>query len=364
MAQEPASGAKDSLGPSTRAVHSGPRGSQGEPFLPPVTLAAPYHLQGDPASTPYGYARYANPTWSALEEALGELEGGPALVFASGMAAAAAVLATLPPGSRLVLQDGGYYGLRLVAAEAPIEVIAVPPATDALVAACEGADLVWVETPANPLLEVVDIAAVAGAAREAGARLAADNTLATPLGQQPLALGADFSVTAATKALAGHSDVLLGVVAARDGELLDGVRAHRSRHGAIAGPFEAWLTHRSLATLDLRLGRASDSALAVARALREHGVPVWHPADHEVAHRQMARFGPLVSFDLGTEERANAFFARARLVYEATSFGGVHSTAERRARWGADAVGPGLIRLSAGIEDTADLVADVLRAAT
>ncbi len=169
-----------------------------------------------------------------------------------------------------------------------------------------------------------------------------------------MALGADFSVSAGTKGLSGGSDILYGVVAGRD---LEAVRTIRDRAGAILGPFEAWVAHRSLATLELRLARASATAQAIADALE---VPVFHPSQHKVAHRQMRHFGPLVSFDLGSEAAATAFFARAQLVEEATSFGGAHTTAERRARWGTDAVGPGLIRLSAGIEDTEDVVADVL----
>ncbi len=330
---------------------------------PPVVLAAPYHLEGPADASPFGYGRYANPTWTALEDALGELEGGRALVFASGMAATAAVLsAVLSPGDRIVLPADGYAGIRGLVGT--YDAVPVPTSTDAIVAACAGARLVWVETPSNPLLTVADLAAVAAACREAGALLAVDNTLATPLGQQPLALGADLSVTAGTKALAGHSDVLLGVVAARDEALLGEVLAVRSRAGGILGPFEAWLAHRSLPTLDLRLERQSATALALCTALAERDdvASVHHPSLDPVAARQMTRFGPLVSFDVGSEARAQAVLAACALVAEATSFGGVHTTAERRARWGTDDVGPGLVRLSAGIEDTADVLADVLAA--
>src|SRR4051812_26755924 len=259
----------DPVGPSTRAVHAGrPVPAQGAAFLPPVTVAAPYHLTGPADASPYGYGRYANPTWTALEAALGELEGGPALVFASGMAAIAALLAaTVQPREKLVIPSDGYPGIR--ALDLPgVRIEPVPTRTEELVAACEGARMVVVETPSNPLLEVCDIAAVAEAAHAAGALLAVDNTLATPLGQQPLALGADFSVTAGTKALSGHSDVLFGVVAAREPQLLEAVVTERSRTGAIAGPFEAWLAHRSLATLALRLERSSVNAVAVFEAVR------------------------------------------------------------------------------------------------
>ncbi len=357
-------------GPSTRAVHAGrPAPAAGAPLGPTVTLAAPYHLPGPVGATPYGYGREANPTWTALEAALGELEGGPVVTFASGAAAiAAVVLPRLRRGDVLVAAADGYPAVRTLATEqlAPhgVEVHFVPTDTTAIVAACAAADLVWVETPSNPRLDVCDLAAVVEAAHAAGACVAVDNTLATPLGQRPLALGADWSVSAGTKALSGHSDVLLGVVAAADEARLEPVRAYRGLAGAIPGPFEAWVVHRSLPTLDLRLARSSDNALAVARRLaaRPDVADVCHPSHSPVAARQMTRFGPLVSFDLGTAERAHAFLGAARLIADATSFGGVHSTAERRARWGMDAVGEGFVRLSAGIEDEADLLADVEQA--
>src|SRR4051794_4517854 len=198
----------DAPGFSTRAVHAGlPAPEDGEPLLPPIVLAAPYHLAGEADAAPYNYGRYANPTWTALERALSVLEGGAALVFASGMAAVSAVVARLGPGDVLVRPSDGYAGIRGLALRG-VEVRDVPTATAAIAGACDGAALVWVETPSNPLLQVCDIAAVAEAAHAAGALLAVDNTLATPLGQQPLALGADFSVTAGTKSLSGHSDVL------------------------------------------------------------------------------------------------------------------------------------------------------------
>ncbi len=331
----------------------------------PITVAAPYHAPGPMEAAPHFYGRFSNPTWTALELALGELEGGQALVFASGMAAVAATLrAALAPGGRLVMPTDGYPGIRAIAEADGLDVRAVPTDTEAIVAACPGAALVWVETPSNPALDVCDIAAVVAAAHAAGALLAVDNSLATPLGQQPLALGADLSVTAGTKALAGHSDVLLGVVAARDPALLDRVLAVRTRTGAVLGPFEAWIARRSLATLDLRLERSSTTALALAQALRgrEDVTGVVHPSLDPVAATQMARFGPLVGFDLGTQARAQAFLARSELILEATSFGGVHTTAERRGRLGTDAVGPGFIRLSAGVEDPADVLDDVERA--
>jgi len=364
-----------SWGDSTRSVRAGlPPAEQGEPLLPGPVLAAPFHMSGPRDAAAYGYTRDGNPTFTRLEAAIGTLEDGEAVVFASGMAAiAAVVLGRLRPGEVLVAPSDGYPGIRNLASERleriGVEVRLVPTETEALVAAADGAGLVWIETPSNPRLDVCDIAAVAAATHAAGGLLAVDNTLATPLGQRPLALGADLSMMAATKSLAGHSDLLLGSVAVRDGALADGLRAWRSQVGAIPGPFEAWLAHRSLATLDLRLARQSDNALALARMLdaRDEVGEVCHPGlpthpGHELAARQMRRYGPLVGFDLRSAEAAEAFLAGAELVADATSFGGVHTTAERRARWGTDAVGEGFIRLSAGIEDEADLLADAERA--
>jgi cystathionine gamma-lyase len=371
MSDEPASGPRGAAwGPSTRAIRAGrPPAEPGAPLLGGPVLAAPYHLRGPVESAPYGYGRDENPTWTALERALGELDGGETVAFASGMAAVAAVVSELRPGDRLVATIDGYPGIRRLAAQdlqpAGVRVQFVPTDTEALVAAAAGAAMLWVETPSNPWLRSCDLRAVAAAAHAAGALLAVDNTLATPLGMQPLALGADLAVTSATKLLAGHSDLLLGVVSVRDRTLAAGLRDVRSRAGAIPGPFEAWLAHRSLATLALRVERCGANALALARALREREevADVRHPGlDDPVAAAQMRAFGPLVSFTLPSAAAADAFLAASELVVEATSFGGVETTAERRARWGTDDVPEGFIRLSAGCEDTEDLVADVLAA--
>jgi cystathionine gamma-lyase len=356
-------------------VHAGlPAAEQGEPLVPGPVLAAPFHLRGEKDAAPYGYARDANPTWSLVEAALGELEDAECVLFSSGMAALCAVLEpALGAGDVLVAVRDGYPGVRAVATDrlAPrgVEVRFVPTDTEAVVAACSGAKLVWVETPSNPGLDVCDIAAVAEAAHAAGARLAVDNTLATPLGQRPLDHGADAAMYSATKALSGHSDLVLGAVAVRDGDWAAALRGLRSQGGAIAGPFEAWLLHRSLPTLALRLQRQSENALALARMLRERPdvADVRHPGledhpGHALAARQMRHAGPLVCFTLESAQRAQAFLAALELVAEATSFGGVHSTAERRARWGTDDVAEGFIRFSAGCEDPEDLLADVEQA--
>jgi len=352
------------LGPSTRSIHAGlPEGEEGAPLLPGPTLAAPYHLRGD--AYPEGYGRDFNPSWSHLERAIGELDGGECVVFPAGMAALTAVLfTTLRAGDVLVAPADAYPGIRGLAQErlAPlgVDVRLVANTTEALAEAAAEATLVWFETPANPRLEVVDIAAVAAAA---GGAVAVDNTVATPLGQRPLAFGADFAMLSGTKSLSGHSDVLLGAVSVADPERAVALRRWRSQSGSIVGGFEAWLAHRSMATLGLRLERSSANAAAVAELLRSRGdiAEVVHPSG-PVADRQMTFKGPLVGFDPGSAERAQAFLSECRLVTEATSFGGVHTTAERRARWGTDAVSEGFIRFSAGSEDTADLVAEVARA--
>ena len=362
-------------GPSTRAVHAGlPPAEQGTPLLPGPVFAAPFHLRGAADAARFGYGRDDNPTWSAVEAALGALEDAEAVLFSSGMAATCALLEpALGPGDVLVAVRDGYPGVRGVATDrlAPrgVEVRFVPTDTAAIVEACAGATIVWIETPSNPALDVCDIAAVADAAHAAGGRLAVDNTLATPLGQRPLDLGADAVMYSATKALAGHSDLLLGAACVRDPDWAAALRAHRWQGGAIAGPFEAWLLHRSLATLALRLERQCANSLALARFLRERAdvLDVRHPGleshpHHALAARQMQLAGPLVCFTLDGAERAQRFLGALELVAEATSFGGAHSTAERRARWGTDAVADGFIRFSAGCEDAADLLADVEQA--
>jgi len=346
------------LGPSTRAIHAGlPEPQQGEPLLPGPVLAAPYHLRGATDSAPYGYGRDQNPTWTNLERALGELDGGEAVVFSSGMAAVSAiVLPRLRPGDVLVAPRDAYPGIRKIAEDLRTHDIAtrlVPTGTDAVLAATEGATLVWVESPSNPSLDVVDLDAVAAGARAAGALFAVDNTLATPLGQRPLDHGADFAMVSGTKSLTGHGDVLLGAVSVRDGALAAELRAWRSRTGSILGPFEAWIAHRSLATLGLRLERSQINARAVADALARRD---------DVTGVRWPGVGPVVAMVLSSAEHAEAFLDACMLVSQATSFGGVHSTAERRARWGTDDVPEGFVRFSAGCEDTADLVADVVRA--
>jgi cystathionine gamma-lyase len=342
-------------------------------------FAAPFHLGDQPprAGGADAYARTEHPTLRAFEAAVGELDGGSCLSFATGMAAiSAVVLACAGAGDRVVLPSDGYYTTRLLAADEltrlGMDVSYLPTPSVAEAAArgdLAGARLVLLETPSNPQLDVCDIAAVAASCRAAGAVLAVDNTTATPLGQQPLALGADLTIGSDTKALTGHSDLLLGHVSTTSPELHAAVRRWRDHTGSTPGPFEAWLGHRSLSTLDLRLARQAANAAAVAELLAAspavRGVRwPWRPEDpsYELAQRQMLRPNGVVSAELASAEAVAALLAAARLWTAATSFGGVHSTIDRRAQWGGDAVPAGFVRLSCGIEDTADLVEDLAAA--
>ena len=341
-------------GDSTRAAHAGlPAAQQGAPFLPGPTFFAPSHWAGEMGQG--GYGRFGNPTWEAYEQALGELEGGEALVVSSGMAAVAAVLLPLlKSGDTVVVPQDAYPGVRVIATDhlqaRGVEVRLVPSSDAAFRAAADGATLVWVETPSNPGLDLIDVAGLAEVVHAAGGLLAVDGTLATPLRMRALDLGADIAMASASKHLTGHSDLVLGYVATRDRVLADTMRGWRGLAGAIPGPFEVWLAHRSLATLAVRLERQEDNAAALVEALSSRD---------DVQDVRWPGFGAVVVFALAGEAQAQAFLSHAELVAEATSFGGVHSSAERRARWKTDEVSEGFIRFSCGIEDTADLVADV-----
>ncbi len=268
-----------------------------------------------------------------------------------------------------------------------VEVRLAPTAGDAQGELLEGARLLWIETPSNPGMEICDIRALCERAHAEGCLVACDNTTATPLGQKVLELGADFSVVSDTKAMTGHSDLLLGHVAVRDGvgdrkgvggkvsedrgelELWAGLEQWRTLTGSIVGPMEAWLAGRSLATLPLRLERSCENAIGIARFLdaRPEVVRVMYPGlpghpGHGIALGQMRLFGPVVSFVLEDRAAAERFLTRSQLVSNATSFGGVTTTAERRARWGHDAIEEGFIRLSAGCEDGDDLLEDLEQA--
>ncbi|MFE3096601.1 cystathionine gamma-lyase [Streptomyces sp. NPDC059248] len=365
------------IGDGTRAVRAGlPEPVKYEPTLPGPAFAAHFHLPGEPTG-PYTYGRDSNPSWTLLERAIGELEAPgedvDTTVFASGMAAVSAVLfSRLRAGDAVVLPSDGYQALPLVRDQLEaygIEVRTAPTAGDAQLSVLEGARLLWIESPSNPGLDVCDIRRLVRVAHARGALVAVDNTLSTPLAQRPLALGADYSVASDTKGMTGHGDLLLGHVTCRDATLAADVRRWRKVVGAIPGPMESWLAHRSLATLHLRIDRQCANALALAQALGERpevtglrypGLPT--DPSYTLANRQMRRYGGVLSFVLPDRDHAERFLDALRLVDDATSFGGVRSSAERRGRWGGDAVPEGFIRLSAGAEDTTDLVADVLHA--
>ncbi|MGQ0837521.1 cystathionine gamma-lyase [Actinokineospora sp.] len=359
------------LGDGTRCVHAGVSpAAPGAPVPPQPVFAAQFHLGGDGDDW---YGRPHNPTWRALEAAIGGLDGGECVVYSSGMAAVSSLLRTvLGAGDTVVLPADGYFSTRDYVrdhlAALKLDVREIPTAAPWSAETVAGARLVLLETPSNPGLDVCDIAAVAALAHAAGALVAVDNTTATPLGQRPLELGADVTLASDTKALAGHSDVVLGHISTADARLAARLRAERTASGCVPGPFEVWLAHRGLGTLDLRLARQADNAAALYEALRGHprvrgvrwpGSP--HDPAHAVASRQMRRFGGVVTFELESAAAVASFLAAAHLVTSATSFGGLHSTADRRARWG-DPVPAGLLRFSCGCEDTRDLVADVLAA--
>lgn len=370
-------------GDSTRCVRAGaPLPEPGAPFLPGPVLAAPYHLSPDEGTEPHFYARASHPGWTGLEAALAELEGGGAgadtraVVTGSGMAAITVGLrAVLRAGDLLVLPSDGYYQVRAYAAErlAPMGVRVREVPTPDMVDAVAGARLVLAETPSNPGLDVVDLAALAAATHAAGGLLAVDNTTATPLAQQPLHLGADLVLASGTKALSGHSDLLMGYLAVSTTSpsgavLLAAVQRERLLSGSVLGPFETWLAHRSLGSAALRVRQQCRTAGILAPELVAHravGVTRYPGLEddpsHRVASSQMSCFGGVLSMDLGSADAVHAFVAASELVTAATSFGGLHTTADRRARWG-DAVGEGFVRLSCGIEDTDDVVTDVLTA--
>ena len=348
----------DDLRPATRLVTLGRAAREpGEQVGAPLTLTSTYHADG-----PANYARVANPTWSAFEEALGSLEGGEALVFASGMAAVAAALSLVPHGGRVVVPTAAYNGTlatlgdRSEAGEVVVTQVEVTD-TAAVVEALDGAAMLWLESPTNPLLDVAEVEALATAARERGVLVVVDNTFATPLLQQPLALGADLVVHSVTKYLSGHSDLLLGaVVTGPEGAgpgLHERVRRHRQLHGAIAGPMETWLALRGLRTLSVRLERAGANASTLAERLTGHTA---------VTRVRYPGFGAMVSIEVdGGAEAAERVSAATRIWVHSTSLGGVESQIERRRRQPGEpeAVPDSLLRLSVGIEDIEDLWRDL-----
>jgi cystathionine beta-lyase/cystathionine gamma-synthase len=350
-------------------VHAGSLRTAGAPSTQPPVLSSILTSQGEPR--PGDYGRGGNPSWQVLEQALGELENAEAVLFASGQAAAMALLLALAPGrEKILLPCDGYYNVRALAARlrphgaGPVLV----DLDDHLKIAREldsAPGVLWAETPANPLLRVADLAALGSLARAARAPMVVDNTVATGLLQQPLEFGAVASLCSLTKSASGHSDVILGAVTTRDPALAAALRDWRSLGGGIAGPMESWLALRGLKTLPLRIARQSDSALAIARHLAGHPRvrAVHYPGVESpaLARRQMpGGSGPLLSFEVAAGGAAAEEVVRAsRLIVPATSFGGVESTWERRARWAGETAPEGLIRLSAGLEPAADLIGDI-----
>ena len=337
---------------------------KGDPVPLPLTMAAMYNLAGEPSGQAE-YGRFDNPTWEATEELLSHLEDAQAVAFPSGMGAISAVFfSQLRAGDRVLLPSDGYYTTRLLAERflKPLGVsFDLRPTSTYLDGGFAGYRLVFLETPANPSLDICDIAAVSADAHAAGALVVADNTVMTPYGQRPLDLGVDIVVAADTKAPNGHSDTLFGHVASRDDKIIAAVTDWRVLSGAIPGPFEAWLVHRSLETLELRFDRMCTSAETIAGRLKGHPKVqalrfpgLEDDPSHNLARAQMDRFGFLIGVTLESETAAENFINGCTLIQPATSFGGVHTSAERRAQRG-DAVAPGFVRLSVGCEPVEEL---------
>ncbi|HEY4094265.1 MAG TPA: PLP-dependent transferase [Baekduia sp.] len=341
----------------------------GGPLNVPPVLASNFTIGADRV-----YSReHATETWEAFEDLLGGWEGGEAVAFASGMGAVAAVFDLLPVGAAIVLTedcyqrvghlaDAGERAGRWSVARLPVD------DTAAWTHAAAGADLLWLESPSNPLLAVADVPAICAAPRRDGALLVVDNTLATPLAQQPLALGADVVVDSATKFIGGHADLLLGVAVTASAALAAQLRERRALAGAVPGALEAYLALRGARTLPLRLRHATAAAGRLAQRLADHPAVAIvrypgladHPT-HAVARRTLQGFGAMIAFDVhGGADRADALCRRLRLIHHATSLGGVESTIERRAvHHGQEHLPPALLRLSVGCEELDDLWHDL-----
>jgi cystathionine gamma-synthase len=338
------------LHPETLAVVAGrPARAPGAPLNAPLVPASTYHHGGELA-----YGRDGNPGWAALEQAIGELEHGHCVTFASGLAATTAILDELPRGARVIAQAAPYYGVAAMQRErAGRDLIRLEThpvlSPEILAGTVEGAGLVWIESPTNPMLDVVDLPAVIAVARRAGALVVVDNTFATPFGQRPLDDGADLVLHAATKLIGGHSDLLLGAVVAADPSWARRLAERRHSTGAIPGVLEAFLALRGLRTLPTRFARGQSTARDLAGRLADH------PAVERVRY---PGFGTMLSFETkGSAEDAESVCEAVRLIVHATSLGGVESSMERRARYASerDAGTPDtLIRLSVGLEHRDD----------
>ncbi|TQM62533.1 trans-sulfuration enzyme family protein [Humibacillus xanthopallidus] len=344
----------------TVLVASGrPQRTPGASVNVPVELTSTYAADG-----PVNYARVANPTWNAFESALGELEGGGALVHASGMGAISAALSLAAPGRTVVAPDQTYNGtgdLLLAFEQAGGTVVRLHASdTEGFLSALVGADLLWLESPTNPLMDVIDLERVLARSRELGVTSVVDNTLPTPLLSRPLALGADVVVHSVTKYLSGHSDVVLGATVVADTErgraLGERLQRHRTLHGAIAGPLEVYLALRGLRTLAVRFERACANATVLAERL------AGHPA---VGRVRYPGAGAMIAIEVGDDAAAaERLCAATRLWLHSTSLGGVESQLERRRRHPSEphAVPVNLVRLSVGIEHVEDLWSDLEQA--
>jgi cystathionine beta-lyase/cystathionine gamma-synthase len=351
-------------------VHGGGRPDPGDPTTEPPVLATIITSAGEPRAEDYG--RGGNPTWTALERALGAIEAADAVVFSSGQAASMALMLSLATKREaIVLARDGYYNARVLA-ERLRPHGARPVLVDLSDLDAVGRELaarraiLWAESPTNPLLRVADLARLGQLAAAAGAPMIVDNTVATGLLQRPLELGAIASLCSLTKSASGHSDVIAGAVMTRDASLAAELRTWRGLGGGILGPMEAWLAIRGLKTLPLRIERQSATALEIATHLTSDPrvTAVHYPGvgpHAALASAQMPRgLGPLLSFEVdGSADDADAVVRAARLIVPATSFGGVESAWERRARWPGESAPASLIRLSVGIEPAADLIADI-----
>jgi cystathionine gamma-synthase len=362
------------LSPASILVEAGrPERRPGAPLNTPISLSSAYYSGGD-----RGYLREGSPTTDAFEAVIGALDGGVATSFASGVAAFAAVLDGLPTGAVVVAPFSMYWGavdlLRAGEALGRLSVRTVDIAdTDAVLAELPGADLVWIESPTNPLMSVADVPAICHAARAAGVRSGVDATFSTPLRQRPLEQGADLVLHSATKYLAGHSDALMGVLVTADAEHTAAIRAQRSRTGAMPGALESFLALRGVRTLDVRLRRQEDNAGELAARLAEHpavdrvrypGLP--DDPGFERARRLLDGPGAMMALELaGGIDAADRLCDRLELITHATSLGGVESLLERRGKYaGEQLIGTpaGLLRFSVGIEDVEDLWADLTQA--
>ncbi|UNK45426.1 trans-sulfuration enzyme family protein [Arthrobacter sulfonylureivorans] len=370
------------LAPDTVVVSAGrPPRDHDAPVNPPVVLSSTFFGRGEVVQGDRAYGRYSNPTWDPFEETLAELEGAalPGLVFASGLAAVSAALSLIPSGGVLVMPRHSYQGSLAMAeqmaerGELKLRTVDIAD-TAAVTAQLGGADMLWLESPTNPMLEIAEVEALASAAHQAGALVVADNTFSTPLGQRPLAAGVDVVVHSVTKYLAGHSDVVLGAVVTSNEELRSKLLVHRSLHGAIAGPFETWLALRGVRTMALRIERSQATAGELARKLQQHpaveavrypGLP--EDPGHARAAAQMDGFGSIIAIQVkGGAAAADKVIDALQLWLPATSLGGVESLIERRRRHvnEPESVPENLLRLSVGIENPADLWADLEQALT